>query len=530
MTFLRRAAAAIAVAASLWTAAPAEAQAPTRTFRWAWQGDIASMDPYARRETFTLAFLNHVYEGLVRYNERLEIEPALAVSWEIVEPTRWRFRLRQGVRFHNGAPFTADDVVFSYERAAAPNAIFRGNISPVRGVEKVDDHTVDLLLYDPNPILLRGLTDWGIMNRAWAVANGADRPVEPTRGHDSYAALNANGTGPFMLRSREVDVRTVLVRNPNWWDRPQHNIDEIVFRPIGSAATRVAAMLAGELDLMFPVPLQDIARLQAAPRIRILQEPELRVIFFAFDVTRDELPDSNVRGRNPLKDLRVRQAIYHAIDIEAIRRVVMRGASVPVGTLMAREINGYDAAFDRRLPYDQAAARRLLGEAGFPQGFEIGLDCPNDRYVNDEQICAAVVGMLARVGIRVNLSAVPGSQWIAKLNARQSSFYMLGWAGLPVVDAHHFLSNLYMTPDGRFGGNNYGGYTNARVDELSRAIGSELNQQRRQQMITEAFQIVQNDVATVPLHRQPLAWAVREGVRAPQAADNVLRIWTVRME
>jgi peptide/nickel transport system substrate-binding protein len=513
-------------AALLWSAA---ADAQTRTFRWAWHGDIASMDPYARRETFTLAFLNHVYEGLVRYNDKLEVEPALAVSWEPVEPTRWRFRLRPNVRFHNGATLTADDVVFSFQRATAENAIFRGNIGRVRAIEKVDDLTVDLILFAPYPILPRELSDFGIMNRAWAVANGADRPVTPTSGQDSFAAANSNGTGAFMLRSREVDVRTVLVRNPNWWDTPRHNLDEVVFRPITSAATRVAAMLAGEIDMMFPVPLQDLQRLQSAPRIRILQEPELRVIFFALNVAREELLDSDVRGRNPLRDLRVRQAMYHAIDIETMRTRVMRGASVPVGTLMAREINGYDPALDRRLPFDQNRARQLLTEAGYPNGFEVGLDCPNDRYVNDEQICTAVVGMLARVGIRVRLNAVPGTQWIAKLNRRESSFYMIGWAGLPPIDAHHFLSNLYATNDGRLGGNNYGGYSNPRVDALTNQIQSEPDRERRQAAITEAFTIVQNDVATIPLHRQPLAWAVREGVQVPQAADNVLRMWYVRM-
>lgn len=505
------------------------ADAQTRTLRWAWQGDIASLDPYARRETFTLAFLGSIYEPLVRYNERLELQPALATRWEVMEPTRWRFHLRQNVVFHNGYPFTADDVVFSVTRATVEGAIFRGNIPSVERAVKIDDHTVDLILRTPNPILPRELVEFGIMNARWARENNATAPVEPTRGHDSFAAGNANGTGPFMVRSRQVDVRTELVRNPRWWDTPRHNLDEIIFRPINSAATRVAAMLAGEIDLMFPVPLQDIGRLTAAPNIRVLQEPELRVVFFALNVAANELADSNIRGRNPLRDVRVRQALYHAIDIETIRTRVMRGLSVNVGTLMAREINGYDPVLDRRLPYDQDRARALLREAGYPDGFEVGMDCPNDRYVNDEAICTAVVGMWARVGVRVRPNIQPGSQWIARLNARQASIYLIGWAGLPAVDANHFLFNLYGSPTDTRGGSNYGGYSNPRVDALIDVVTRETDQTRRQAAITEAFQIVQAEVATIPLHRQPLAWAVRQGVQVHQSADNVLRMWTVRV-
>ena len=283
------------------------------------------------------------------------------------------------------------------------------------------------------------------MSKTWCEKNSAVRPVDVRKGTENYASTHANGTGPFMLKSRQPGVRTVLVVNPGWWGKPEHNVTEAVFLPIANAATRVAALISGEIDMMEPVPLQDVQRLQRDPNLKVLQGPELRTIFLGMDQKRDELLFSNVKGKNPFKDRRVRQAFYQAIDIEAIRSRIMRGAATPSGLMVAPGINGFDAALNKRLPYDPAAAKKLLAEAGYPDGFEVTMNCPNDRYVNDAEICQAVAVMLARIGVKVDLVAETKATYFPKVLSRNTSFYLLGWTP-GTYDSHNPLFSLMSTP------------------------------------------------------------------------------------
>jgi peptide/nickel transport system substrate-binding protein len=317
--------AAAAVALVAFAVSPASAQ----TLRYANQGDLKSLDPYTLRETTTIAHHAHVYEGLVTRDKDLKLIPALAESWETPEPTRWRFHLRKNVKFHNGDPFTADDVIFSSERVRAKGSNFTTVIPIDAKFVKVDDYTVDVMLGSPNPILITQWDGWYIMDKKWCEENNAVAPTPASATTPSYASLHENGTGPFVIESHQPGVKTVFKPYAGWWSKPEHNLKEIIFTPIGSDATRVAALLSGEVDVIEPVPIQDIARVNSSGTATVLTGPELRTIFLGMDQVRDELLSSSVKGKNPFKDIRVREAFYKAIDIELIKTRVMRGLSTP---------------------------------------------------------------------------------------------------------------------------------------------------------------------------------------------------------
>ena len=297
-------------------------------------------------------------------------------------------------------------------------------------------------------------------------------------------------------------------------------MDEVIFNVIGNDATRVAALISGEIDVMEPVPVQDVDRLKTASNLKVLQGPELRVIFLGMDQKRDELQFSNVKGKNPFKDKRVRQAFYQAIDVEGIKRTVMRGASTPVALMLPPQVNGYAPDLAKRLPYDVEASKKLLAEAGYPNGFEVTMNCPNDRYVNDGAICQAVAANLARANIKIKLEVETKGTYFPKILRRDTSFYMLGWTST-TVDAENVLYAIMSTPgDGGRGQFNLGAYSNARLDELTEKIGSETDMKKRNEMIREAMKIHQDDIGHIPLHQQALNWGARKNVDLVQWPDN----------
>jgi peptide/nickel transport system substrate-binding protein len=501
-----------------------------RTFRYAFQGDLNSLDPYTLNETFTLSTLANVMEGLIKRDKDLQIVPGLAESWEVLEPTRWRVHLRQGVEFHDGSPFTADDVVFSADRVRGEGSLLKSRLAESTKVVKVDDHTVDFVLASPNPLLMQEWETWLIMSKNWSEANGATK-VQPATRSLGPAALKANGTGPFMLVSHEPGVKTVLRRNPGWWGKPEHNLDEVVVQPIKSDATRLAALQSGEIDMVDPVPLQDVERLPASGRASVLAGPELRTIFLNMDSYRDELLYSNVKGKNPFKDPRVRKAFYQAIDIAAIDAKIMRGMAKPTPLMIAPMLFARSGEFKRH-PFDVAAARRLMKEAGYEDGFELTMDCPNDRYVNDELICQAVSAMLSKIGVKITLNIMPKTRYFEKIGPTSkydSSFHLLGWSA-NTLDSWNVLANLVVCRDanGKGGTFNFGGYCNPEIDRLTAKILVEGDLAQRDAMIAEAFRLLHEDVGMIPLHQQSLAWGVAKGVTVAQRADGHLRFEWVR--
>lgn len=500
--------------------------ADAKTVKWARSGDVASMDPYAFYTTANAEFVHHVYEPLVRLDRNLKFEPALATSWERVEPTVWRFKLRQNVKFHNGNAFSADDVVASLLRASHPNSPYLTATSQIKDARKVDEFTVDIELKGKYPLILNDLSGVAIMNKAWMEQNNTLQPVNPAKGEESFAAMNANGTGPFMLKSRRPDAETVLIFNPNWWDKREHNVDEIIFRPISLDATRTAALLSGEIDLITPAPLQDLERIQRSTSVEAMVGQQVRVIMFGFNQAAAQLKTSNVKDRNPFADARVREALYRAVDVDTLAQRIMRGLAKPTASIIAPQIQGYDPSLAEVIaPYQPDAARKLLADAGYPTGFEVGMDCSTDEFVNAEQLCQAVAAMWARVGVKVNLTAQPGSLYNRKLLAGESDLYLIGWANTPQLNAFSILNNV-VRKGGRW---NPGGYSNARVNELVEAIATELDDTTRQKMLVEALMIQKREFAYIPTHQEPLVWAVRKGFQVHQAADNKVRLWWSKM-
>ena len=277
-------------------------------------------------------------------------------------------------------------------------------IKSIKSASALDDHTVQVVTDGPNPILLNQLTQIFVMSEDWAKGNGCEVSYNWDAGETSYCASNANGTGPFKITFREQDVRTVFEKNNDWWgDDSTFNVDTIELLPIANDATRVAALLSGEIDYTNVVPVQDIERIKSSAGHGVKMTPQNRTIFFGMDQGSAELNSSNIKGKNPFADKRVRLAMYHALDMDAIKDKVMRGQSVPAGIITAPGVNGHTAARDERLPYDPELSKKLLAEAGYPDGFEVTLDCPNDRYINDEAICVAAIGMFAKIGVDVTL-------------------------------------------------------------------------------------------------------------------------------
>ncbi len=510
------------------------AEASAKTLRYANKGDLKSLDPYTLTEVTAIAHLGNVYEGLTRRDKNLAIIPGLAERWEILEPTRWRFHLRKGVTFANGEAFTADDVLFSAARVRADGSNFGTRIPNDATFAKVDDHTVDVVLKAPNPILIAQWDTWYIMSKRWAEANNAVAPTPASAATPGFAALNANGTGPFRIESHQPGVRTVFKPRADWWGKPEHNLTEVIFTPIGSDATRVAALLSGEVDIIEPVPVQDIPRVNASPQAQVLTGPELRTIFLGFDQSRDELLESDVKGKNPFKDVRVRKAFYKAIDVEAIRSRIMRGLSTPSALMIAPELFPLSKDFTRPKP-DLEEAKTLLAEAGYPNGFKVGMDCPNDRYVNDEQICQAVVGMLARIGVRVALNAQPKAQYFAKVlksGGYRTSFFMLGWTPA-ALDSHNVLYDIMGCRDDAAssrGESNLGNYCNKALDALTDKILFEVDPKTRDGLIKQAYQIAMDDYGFIPLHQQSLAWGVAKSVKVALRADNSVMLYWIRKD
>jgi peptide/nickel transport system substrate-binding protein len=511
-------------------AALAGAPAAARSLTWSFSADVLTLDPHSSNNTFTNAFLGNVYEALVRHNDRIELEPALAESWERTSPTVWRFALRRGVVFHNGEAFDADDVLFTWRRVNSPGSLAKGLLGAIREVRKVDSHTIEIETHRPFPILLASITHFYMMDEGWSRANNAQEAANLAGQVESGATRAANGTGPFRIVAREQDRATVLEPHGRWWDRPVHNLTRVTYQPIRSAATRTASLLSGAIDANVEIPLQDIPRLSADPRVQVIEGPELRTIYFGFDHARDELLYSDVKGANPFRDRRVREAVYRAIDIEAIRRSVMRGNAWPAGMMASPFLTGAPADLNDRLPHDPEMARRLLAEAGYPNGFSVGLVCPNDRYVNDERTCQAVAAMLARIGIRIQLQSEPTPVWSRRTANFDVSMYMLGHAGLPLADAYSTLNEVLRTRGQVTGGLNYGRWSNAEFDALVAQSAEAPTEEERRRLMREAYLIEKREIAHVPLHQQPIAWAARRGIDLRQAPDNRLRLWLVRVD
>jgi len=495
-----------------------------KNFRWSSAGDITTQDPHGQDEGFTKSFNALVYERLIMPGKDMSPTAWLATSWKTVSPTQRIFYLRKDVKFQDGTPMTADDVVFSFERAAKSTQ-FRTYTSQAGIARKIDDYTVEFTTATPNPISQIAIGEVPIMSRAWAQKNNSVAPQEYSLKEPTFASRNAMGSGPFRLVSYEPGVKTVLEKNADWWGikdgRWESNIDTIEYRPIASSATRMAALKSGEIDFVLDPPVQDIAKLKEDHDFRVWEGDETRVITITLDQARDELLFSDVKGKNPFKDQRVRAALYHAIDINAIKTQVMRGLATPTAIPFPNpKGEKIDPALDKRLAFDTAAAKKLLAEAGYPNGFSFTLHCPNDRYVNDEKICIALAAMWARVGLDVKVEAMPKAQYFQRTPKKEFSACMQGW-GDNNRDPMFTLKPLYHSLNDKGAGDtNYGNFRNAQVDELIDRAEVEMDMAKRQRLMNEAIGIIEKEVLVIPLHRQVIPWVSRANVIVLHRSDN----------
>ncbi|MEO1638890.1 MAG: ABC transporter substrate-binding protein [Pseudomonadota bacterium] len=501
----------LAVATLLSTTALANAE----TLRWARAGDALTLDPHAQNEGPTHTIRHQMYEPLIIRDTTGAFEPALATDWapSADDPNVWVFNLREGVTFHDGAAFTAEDVVFSFERAKQPNSDMKELIGSIVEVRAVDDFTIEMVTDGPNPILPSNLTNLFIMDKGWTEANDTVNVQDFEGGEITFATTNANGTGPYVLQTREPDVRTVMVRNEDYWGRDQFpmEVSEIVYTPIQNAATRVAALLSGEVNFLQDMPVQDLARVDDADGLVVKQAPQNRVIFFGMNQGADDIAADNVEGANPLADVRVRKAMSMAMDRDAIRQVVMRGQSAPAGMIAPPFVNGWTAEMDAESMTDVEGARALMTEAGYGDGFSIQLDCPNDRYVNDEAICQAAVGMLGQIGVTVNLNAQPKAQHFPLITNGETDFYMLGW-GVPTYDSEYIFNFLVHGREDSIGTWNGTGFDNDELDAKIISLASNTDLDARNADIADIWRVVQDEALYIPIHHQVLNWGMADGV------------------
>ncbi|MBP0495155.1 ABC transporter substrate-binding protein [Roseomonas indoligenes] len=514
-----------ALALVLGIGGTAEAQT---TIRWGNNGEVTTMDPHGVFSTANAALLGNIYDSLVRLDRNLVFQPGLATAWVAVAPDHYRFTIRQGVRFHDGTPMTAADVVASIRRASVPNSPYASVTHMIREVQQSGPDTVDVLLRGPYPVLINDLAGISILSEAWMKAHDALLPTDPARGTAGYANVNTNGTGPFRLVSRQLDSETVLEAFPDWWDKREHNIDRISFRPVPNDATRLAGLLSGQLDVITPVPLQDAERLRQNPGITLVEAQDLRVMYFGFNVGAAHQTAAGA-GPNPLADRRVRQAMTMALDVPAITRAIMRGLTQPTHALIAREITGYEPAQAvQRASYDPEGAKRLLAEAGYPDGFTIGLECPNDRFVNGDRLCQAAAAMWARVGVKVSYSGARYAAFIQRFLKQEPDMYLMGWANTPQLDGFSILNNVFHTRDQRSGSWNAGGYADPAFDALVDRTATEMDLGKRTSLLTEAFALERANFWAIPLYREPMLLASRKGFEVPAFADGRMRFWLAR--
>jgi peptide/nickel transport system substrate-binding protein len=495
--------------------------------------DPQTLDPHGLALQYHARVVFQIYESLVSRNERFALEPALATSWQNTSPLQWRLQLREGVKFHDGTPFTADDAVFSLERALAPTSQRSFQLKGVTAIRKAGPMAIEIQLEAPDAVLPEKLQFISIMSKAWCEKNNVVKPQDFNAKQETFAVRNANGTGPFRLERFEPDARVTLQRHDSWWgwggdNAARHgNAQQVSFITIRSDATRLAALRSGEVDLVLDPPFQDIARLQSDPALTVLKTADIGQQYLAFDQARDELPGSDVKGRNPFKDLRVRQAVYHAINLPLIIDKVLRGQATPAGALLSPQVDGVPAELDKRLPYDPAKARALLGAAGYPNGFSVPMDCVNVAW--REAVCQAVAAMLTQVGIRANLRSSTTSQFFPKLTQATIGLAEFGWSSQP--DAWNSLNAMFHTHSTNgLGTFNAGRYSNTKVDALIDNIRTEPDLTRRRARVTAVMRMLGDELPLVPLYRRSLTWAMHKNVSAVMWPNDLIELRFVRLQ
>ncbi len=482
------------------------------TLKMAYDADPVTLDIHEQLSGGMLQLSHMAFDPLIRWDRNLGFEPRLAKSWERVDDKTVRFTLRDGVKFHSGNALTAKDVEFTFERLKnSPD--FKGIFAAFEGVNVVDDLTFDLVTKEPFPLVLNNATYIFPMDSKFYSGedeNGNAKDMLVKHGN-SFASRNISGTGPFTVVSREQGVRTEFARNADYWDKDSKgNVDKIVLTPIKEAPTRVAALLSGDVDFIMPVPPTDHKRIDGNGKVDLVTMPGTRIITFQMNQNRVEA----------LKDVRVRQAIVHAINQEGIVKKIMRGFATPAAQMSPEGYLGYNP--DLKPRYDLKKAKELMKEAGYADGLTLTMMAPNNRYVNDEKIAQAVVSMLAKVGITVDLKTMPKAQYWPTFDERAADIMMIGWHA-DTEDSNNFYEFLSACPDADSGLGQYnsGNYCNPEADKLMAQANVETDPAKRAALMQNIEKLLYDDAAFIPLHWQNLAWASAKGVEIEPVVNKM---------
>ena len=497
-----------------------------KTLRYASQVDPGTMDPHAIASLYNTRVASQVYESLVDRDEQFKPGPRLALAWTPLDAGRgWRFKLRPNVKFHDGTPFTADDVVFSIKRGLDPLSAVRTALPNVTGARKVDELTVDILTTQPTPVLPLSLTNFRIISKAWAEKHKVERPQDFKGKEDTYATRNANGTGPYRLVRWETDVKTVLAAYPGYWGK-KSNVTEAHFLVVSSAATRVAGLISGEIDVVVDPAVQDVVKLRATPGIALVEGTATGSQFLGFHHTRAEL-GNGTRG-NPLKDVRVRRAIRAAIDVESLVSKVMRNTATTGSALYSSVLDGFDPRFRKPAAHDPNLAKALLKEAGYPDGFTVDLDCSAQQPT--DSLCQAITGMLSRVGIKVIYRPLPFNTLLPKVTSGDTSMYVIGWTAATAEPEGVLVPLAHSRNGPGMGEYNFGGYSNPVVDAEVDKGRVEFDPAKRAAHFTQAMVALDADAGFVPLFYRKITWAMRKNVKAVMRPNDVLDLRLVTVD
>lgn len=504
--------------------------ASAESIKWARVTDALSLDPHATSQAITAGLLHHIYESLVDTDVDGNLVPVLAQEWYLKpeDPSVWVFKLRPDVKFHDGSAFTAEDVVFSLDRARSEGSVHKAYHVGVQSVTAVDDLTVEVQMASPSPTYPNNLTNEFIMDKTWSEEHDVVDVQNISAGEENYAVRNANGTGHYILQSRDPEVRTVMALNEDHWSGVTPDVTEIEYIVITDPATRTAALLSGEVDIALDIPVQDIERLSNAPGLKVVTGPENRVIYLGYRIG-SPLVNSSSTEVSPFTDPRVREAVELAVDRDAIKAIIMRGQSIPTGIVNPPFVSGYDAELAKYPAVDLERAKTLMAEAGYADGFDITLDTSNNRYISDEMISQSVVGMLSQIGIRVNLVSRPMSQHSPHFMNGQSDFFLMGW-GVPTYDSAYTFDGLFHTREGAFGQYNPAGYSNPELDALFAKVSSEVDLEARAALVAEAWAMIRADRPVLALHNQVLAYGMRANINMASHPGDMPRMYEVTID
>lgn len=488
--------------------------------------DVSSLDPHYLNVAPNIVAASHFFDTLVQVDADGKLVPGLAETWKNINPTTWEFRLRKDARFSDSTPLTAEDVVFSLDRPATLSnspGPFTSFTRMIKSKQVIDTHTLRLVTDQPYGPLPLDLASIFIVSKKASVGASSE---------DFNSGKALLGSGPYTLIKFRRGDSIEMVRNDLWWG-PKSAWDKLTLRLLPADAPRLAALLAGQVDAIEGVPAADLPRLKGDARFRIEQRVSWRTLFLQFDQFRDASPfvtdaADKPLARNPLKDPRVRLALSKAINRQALTERTLEGLGIPAANIVAPGILGHNAQLKPEA-YDPEGARRLLKEAGYPDGFGLTLHGPNNRYINDDQILQTLAQFFTRIGVKTKVETLPLSVYFGRLRNGEFSAGLLGWGSLAGDFA---LRNLVATPDnaGGWGTWNWGRYSNPKVDELlHRSLASVQDAQRRS-LAEQAAGIALGDNALLPLHHQISTWAMKKNLRFTPRVDEFTFGWQFKPE